>query len=328
MSSLFDLPSSFEFQFLTLGIESATLARMYLRAVLASLLFASSSVLAAQQRPAITGIAFMRVYTDNAPAAEHFYGKTMGYEEKHLGDAMVFPINHHQWIEVMPTQSRDGQSYMEAIAFTVSNVAQMKRYLEAKGIKGFDGLQAGELGVNDPEGNLVVFVEKGPSGPEQKLAAETPLSSRAPSHHIIHVGFIVHDRAKEDAFWKDILGFRPYWYGTMHPPNLDWISMQVPNGTDWIEYMMMPNQQLNKRDYGMSDHFSLGVERMQTVLHDLQANGCEDKQCVAIQAGKDGKVQLNLFDPDQTRVEYMEFRPVMKPCCSDFTGPHPNPSEQ
>ena len=138
---------------------------------------------------------------------------------------------------------------------------------------------------------------------------------------------IVHDRAKEDAFWKDVLGFRPYWYGTMHPPNVDFVSLQVPDGTDWIEYMMMPSQKPSQHDFGMSDHFSLGVEHMQTVLHDLQRNGCEDKMCTGIQAGKDGKVQLNLFDPDFTRVEYMEFAPVMEPCCSKFTGTHPKPEE-
>jgi catechol 2,3-dioxygenase-like lactoylglutathione lyase family enzyme len=300
---------------------------MTLRTMFASLILISSSLLAAQQRPAITGIAFMRVYTDNVPAAEHFYGPTMGYDEKHNGDEMVFPINQHQWIEVMPSQVRDGKSYMASVGFSVSDVAAMKRYLIAKGVQGVESPDAGLVEVHDPEGNLVIFVQKDSPLKEALLARGTPLSPRAPSHHIIHVGFIAHDRAKEDVFWKDILGFRPYWYGTMHPPNLDWISLQVPNGTDWIEYMMMPNQQPNKHDFGMSDHFSLGVEHMQTVLHDLQANGCEDKQCIAIQAGKDGKIQLNLFDPDQTRVEYMEFKPVMKPCCSDFTGPHPSPAE-
>jgi hypothetical protein len=40
--------------------------------------------------------------------------------------------------------------------------------------------------------------------------------------------------------------------------------------------------------------------------------------------GKDGKWQLNVFDPDLTRVELMEFKPVEKPCCSGFTGPHPS----
>lgn len=286
------------------------------------------SLALAQTRPAIIGIAFMRVYTDDLEAARHFYGPTMGYEEKKgAGDTLVYPVNRHQWIEVTPSKARDGQSYLGAVGFTVSDVAAMKSYLAAKGVSGLDGSQAGELGVTDPEGNLVVFVQQGTSGPEQEIAAATPLSPHAPSHHMIHVGFIVHDRAKEDAFWKDILGFRPYWYGTMHPPNVDWISLQVPDGTDWLEYMMMPNQQPNKHDFGMSDHFSLGVDHMQTVLHDLQQNGCQDKQCTAIQAGKDGKIQLNLFDPDQTRVEYMEFTPAMEPCCSPFTGQHPHPDE-
>jgi hypothetical protein len=36
--------------------------------------------------------------------------------------------------------------------------------------------------------------------------------------------------------------------------------------------------------------------------------------------GKDGKWQANLYDPDGTRVELMEFQPVMKPCCSPFTA--------
>jgi len=34
------------------------------------------------------------------------------------------------------------------------------------------------------------------------------------------------------------------------------------------------------------------------------------------QIGRDGKWQLNLYDPNQTRVELMEPRPVRKPCCS------------
>jgi len=299
---------------------------MRFRAVPAFFLFVTSSILAAQTRPAITGIAFMRVYTDDTVAAQHFYGPTMGYDEKRNGQEMVFPINRHQWIEVMPSKLRDGQSYMASVGFTVSDVNAMKRYLESKGLHA-ESPDAGLVEVHDPEGNLVCFVTQDSPVREAVLAREAALSPHAPSHHMIHVGMIVHDRAKEDAFWKDILGFRPYWYGTMHPPNVDWISLQVPDGTDWLEYMMMPNQQPNKHDFGMSDHFSLGVDRMQTVLHDLQANGCQDKQCLAIQAGKDGKIQLNLFDPDQTRVEYMEFTPAMEPCCSPFTGPHPHPDE-
>jgi hypothetical protein len=42
--------------------------------------------------------------------------------------------------------------------------------------------------------------------------------------------------------------------------------------------------------------------------------------------GRDGKWQLNLYDPDETRVEFMEFTPTQKPCCSPFAGPQPGPN--
>ena len=44
-------------------------------------------------------------------------------------------------------------------------------------------------------------------------------------------------------------------------------------------------------------------------------------------SGRDGKTQLNLYDPDLTRVEYMEFTPAGKTCCSEFTAAHPTATE-
>ena len=41
------------------------------------------------------------------------------------------------------------------------------------------------------------------------------------------------------------------------------------------------------------------------------------------QMGLDGKWQANLYDPDGTRVELMEFQPSVKPCCSTFTAASP-----
>jgi hypothetical protein len=77
----------------------------------------------------------------------------------------------------------------------------------------------------------------------------------------------------------------------------------------------------------MSDHFSLGVARMQDTVAALARNRCDGPNCSKTQIGRDGKVQLNLFDPDQTRVEFMEFTPSQQPCCSPFTGTHPTPGE-
>jgi hypothetical protein len=39
--------------------------------------------------------------------------------------------------------------------------------------------------------------------------------------------------------------------------------------------------------------------------------------------GRDGKWQVNLYDPDGIRAELMEFQPAVKPCCSPFLLPSP-----
>ena len=39
--------------------------------------------------------------------------------------------------------------------------------------------------------------------------------------------------------------------------------------------------------------------------------------------GLDGKYQFNMYDPDGTRVEVMNFHATEKPCCSPFTADDP-----
>ncbi len=311
--------------------------RRALLALSLSLFAAAPLAASAQTRPAITGLAFFRDYTTQTAAAEKFYGPTMGFPEMKSPDGtLVFPVSKSQWVEVLTTPPPHANNRMAAVGFTTRDVHAMEKYLTAKGIAIAEPMHDNEFGVKDPEGYLVYFVEspyptavgdKSLAGIPKMVAASQPLPS-ATSHRIIHAGFIVADRAKEDAFWRGILGFKPYWHGSGKNPYTtdDYVSMQVPDGTDWIEYMLnQPNADL--RQAGVMNHFSLGTERMQTVLAQLQANKCEGKACTAIQAGADGKIQLNLYDPDLTRVEYMEFTNAMKPCCSDFTGTMPGPHE-
>ena len=41
--------------------------------------------------------------------------------------------------------------------------------------------------------------------------------------------------------------------------------------------------------------------------------------------GRDGKNSLDAYDPDDTRVEVMEFTPTKPPCCHPYTASHPKP---
>ena len=146
------------------------------------------------------------------------------------------------------------------------------------------------------------------------------------STRIIHVGYVVHDKAAEDAFYRQLLGFRPYWYGAMQPGRVDWISQQVPDGHDWLEYMMVgagsdvPEISLDANQLGVLNHFSLGVENMERVMTRMIGEERLSPRHDGPQMAKDGKWQANLYDPDGTRVELMEFEPVLKPCCSPFTA--------
>jgi catechol 2,3-dioxygenase-like lactoylglutathione lyase family enzyme len=286
----------------------------------------STTVFAQQPpRPPITGVAFARFYTTNPAAAERFYGTTLGFERKQADGMWLYPVNTSQWIELITkTPPPQAGNRLAAVAFTTTDAQQLEHYLESKGIKPEQPLKKGQFGVRDPEGNLVIFVQKG----SEKPVATAPASPNATSARIIHVGFMVTDQAKEDAFWKGILGFRPYWHGGPKPDVDNWVSIQVPDGTDWLEYMLNNGPNPTLQHAGVMDHFSLGVVSMPDTVVALARNHCEGVNCTKSQMGRDGKVQLNLYDPDMTRVEFMEFAPTQEPCCSPFTGKHPTPSDE
>jgi hypothetical protein len=79
----------------------------------------------------------------------------------------------------------------------------------------------------------------------------------------------------------------------------------------------------DKHTLGVMNHISLGVPDIHAIANQLAQAGIKPSE--PPQIGRDGKWQLNLYDADDTRVEFMEFTPVQKPCCSEFTGPHPVP---
>jgi len=125
-------------------------------------------------------------------------------------------------------------------------------------------------------------------------------------------------------FYLEVLGFRPYWHGGMKDNQTDWLSLQVPDRSDWLEYMLNQPAHPDLRLSGVMNHVSLGVADMKQAQAALESHGWKAQGEEHAQMGRDGKWQLNLYDPDRTRIELMEFKPAQKPCCSDFTAPHPS----
>jgi catechol 2,3-dioxygenase-like lactoylglutathione lyase family enzyme len=293
---------------------------------------ACGSVCHAQARPKITGISHMAVYTSDPAAAEKFYGVELGGTKRpdpENPQGAVYRLSMTQFVEVLPLPAQHSISRLDHIAFETTDAAALHDYFAAHHYTDIDAVKTGSDGskwffTRDPEGNRVEFVQ----------AAEHPFhtSGSLVSPRIIHVGFLVKDRAAEDRFYHDLLGFRPYWYGAMHPGKLDWVAQQVPDGHDWLEYMTTGAgsdsggaEKVDGRQLGVMNHFSLGVPNMETAVTKLYVDDAFrfSPRHDGPTMGKDGKWQANLYDPDGTRVELMEFQPVMKPCCSDFTAESP-----
>ena len=296
---------------------------------LGCVLAGSAAMAAAPSRPLITSVSHLSVYASDAAKTEHFYVHDLGtvkMADPENPQGARYYFSPTQFVEVLPLPANAGLNRADHIAFNTADAEAMRRYLASKKIvvpktvsKGVDGSQWFQ--VKDPEGIAVEFVQ--PPSPLPAIAVN-PLFG-----HIIHVGAVVHDRALEDSFYRDILGFRPYWYGGMKddaPPA--WVSQQVPDGPDWLEYMITSNT-LTQAQMGVLNHFSLGVPNMQaayTALWNqdrLQGQVDARGQQLVPKIGRDAKWQLNLLDPDGTRAEVMELHAIGKPCCSAFTAADP-----
>lgn len=286
-------------------------------------LLLSACIGQSQQRPAITGIAFVRMYAANPDASAQLYDHDLGFARVKSKGLDHYAVSDSQWFEVVPLPSPAPAARLAAVAFTTRDAAGLERYLRAHSIPIVQKRAHGQFGVKDPEGNLIIFVQSG----SDKMPASAASSPRHSSHRIIHAGFAVQSSDAEDKFYRDTLGFRPNWHGGKTEDRTDWVSLQVPEGTDWLEYMLNGGTTPDAHQLGSMDHFSLGVEQMSSVVDTLARNGCTNANCKKTQMGRDGKVQLNVFDPDLTRVEYMEFKPSGKTCCSPILGKHPTETE-
>ena len=285
----------------------------------------------APKRPPILGIAGVRIA---APREAGFYTKQLGFnaEGEICGGACFtrLGVNAHQRIELVdrdpidPRTTKPRASYLDQIVFETSDIEALHRYLQSRGVEtgdilSFDANGANpQFGMDDPEGHAIGFMRW--KGPDAYRHSESQASA-----HLIHAGVVVHDRAAMDRFYKDILGFRPYWHGGMKDDQTDWVSMQVPDGVDWLEFMVNVAPDADQRVRGIMNHIAIGTTDIHAAQKKLVDNGAKLTEQPKI--GRDGKWQLNLYDPDDTRVEFMEFTPTQKPCCSEFTGPHPGPQQ-
>jgi catechol 2,3-dioxygenase-like lactoylglutathione lyase family enzyme len=311
---------------------------MQFRFRFAALLFALSVIAAAQMpdkpmmRPRITGISHIAVYTSNPAATDHYYSAIIGavkMTDPENPKGVRYALSATQFIEVLPLPSDADINRLDHTAWNTDDAETLRRFLSSKSWKVPYRVEKGADGslwfeVKDPEGNKVQFVQP----PDQPKPFAAP---SAIGHHIIHVGFLVHSRMVENLFYRDLLGFKPYWFGGMVEGKVDWVSQQAPDSHDWLEYMLTSGPSgtgipatISQHDLGVLDHLSIGEDSVPVAYSQLEVGnrltGVHDDQP---KIGKDGKYQFNLYDPDGIRLELMNYHATEKPCCSAFTADDP-----
>jgi catechol 2,3-dioxygenase-like lactoylglutathione lyase family enzyme len=285
----------------------------------------AASILPAQEvvRPKILGVAHIAIYVTDLAKTRRFYENFLGYAEPFTlpakggqGVRIAFvKINDRQYVEIFNEAGR-GEGQLNHISVYTDHADRMRDYLLAKGIEPMGNAASGPVpkgktgnknfNVKDPDGHIVEIVEYQPDSWTAQHAGKDMPATRI-SNQILHVGFLVGDLEKSMHFYRDILGFRETWRGGGNPKVLSWVNMRVPDGADYVEFMLY-NKLPAPDARGTKNHMSLMVPDAQKALEELKrrAPGAGYTREIAIQVGVNRKRQINLYDPDGTRVELME----------------------
>jgi catechol 2,3-dioxygenase-like lactoylglutathione lyase family enzyme len=267
--------------------------------------------LAGQVRPPIVGVSHVAVQTSDLAKARAFYSGLLGYVEvPPVGrpHAAVFAVNDRQRLIVHDGLPADRDERLLDVAFETTNVETLREFLNARGGRVTEPIHDVEVGGRrveavDPDGHRVQFVQLDREARASTIAGP----DRRVSRRILHAGLTIRDVAAADRFYKETLTFSEIWRGGRPDGVTNWINMRTPEGTEYLEYMLHAGP-IDRRQLGSAHHVALVVQDMQEALGMVRSRLAPNDPNAAAnpQIGTNRKWQLNLYDPDGTRIELME----------------------
>ena len=289
-----------------------------MRTVVVSAFIALTAAPSAVQpaRPPLVGVDHVAFRISDTGAAREFYGELLGYPvvtPRDPAEPLIARISTRQTLVLEPGLPPEQDDRLSHIAFATSDLAAMKVYLDARAVtvegpaRQRCGRQA--LRTKDPDGNTVEFVQ------EEVVVATPPASARPPlSTRLYHTGAAVRDEARAHAFYRDVLGMEETWRGGATPARVQWVNMRVPDGTDYLEYMLN-DAPPTRQQLGSQHHACLLVPDIQAAWEVVRSRtpAARRGELQKPRIGRNNKWQLNLFDRDGTRVELMEPHPTRTP---------------
>jgi lactoylglutathione lyase len=270
----------------------------------------------AAQTPQVIGLSHIAVLVSDLAKARGFYQDLLGLsvhpmvlDGRGAPRAAIARIGSSQWIELIEAPPK-GEGQLDHVALRVDDAVGMRQALVTRGLKPLpsraDPFGNPSFTTGDPDGHVIEFVEYAPGG--LILAQPMQASPTAVSGRLLHAGILVGDLDASVAFYGMTLGFTEFWRGAgATSKTLSWVNMRAPVGTDYLEFMLYETLPApNNR--GSAHHACLLVQDMDKALAAIEASPGRAgyTRPLEIRTGINRKRQLNLFDPDGTRVELME----------------------
>jgi catechol 2,3-dioxygenase-like lactoylglutathione lyase family enzyme len=276
-------------------------------------------------RPRITGIGHVAFRVTDVVAARGFYRDVLGLAERPVAGTsrIAFGIGARQRLIIEPGLGPQDEERLDHLAFETSDIKALGAYLASRGVlpakagshevsnvwlppsggrSASPPCEPGAIRVTDPDGHPVEFVQA-----RWPPAQNTPGADRALSRRLLHAGLTIRDEEAAHRFYRDTLGFSEIWRGGRKEGVTQWVNMRVPDGTDYLEYMLITASP-DRRQRGVLHHAALMVPDMQEAWEEAVRRRPDSSQerLGPPQVGVNGRWQLNLFDPDGTRIELME----------------------
>ena len=269
----------------------------------------------------LTGISHVNFRVSDLDRARAFYTGLLGFPQAFTTGrngavgTVYLKVNDEQYIEISPGLKEGVDQRLTHVSFVTTDIEKLHAALAARGLNptplrppGGDGTRG--IRITDPFGFPLEFTEYLP-GSEHAKARGRFEDPRRISVHLLHAGIPV-PRDQLDAalaFYRDKLGFHEFWRGGSRDGETDWINLRTP-GTrgDYIE-LMLHSGTPTRAQLGTMEHVALEVPDMQKAYRTVLERGAPAEKSKP-KIGRNGKWQLNLYDPDGSRTELMEPNPA------------------
>jgi len=276
---------------------------------------------AAEQLP-LLGLARVRVRVADLDKGRAFYSGIAGFEDAfdaRKGDgslaAAYYKVNDLQFLEIVPGLKANDVRPMAGIAIRTDQIKKLRTMLLALGLNpgkihtDADGSTA--FGVTNLPGqdlDYLEFVQYGPKSLADRTKGQF-LGAHRLSAHLEHAGIIATNFDSAYDFYVKKLGFHETWRRLTADGSrvvIDHIEMPGPSG-DFVELSNQGDRHepLTRKPAGSVAHCAFTVPDVNSLVSEVHT--LEPRlQSSPARYGLDKRWGFNLFDPDGTRVEFLQ----------------------